>query len=88
MRYLYDIVDPYVLNAGAISHDFILMHDTAHPHRVAATEDYIGGHGLERMDWSTHSLDQKSIEHLWNYLGKHVAALCPLLRSIHELEQG
>ncbi|GBO29396.1 Transposable element Tcb2 transposase [Araneus ventricosus] len=65
VRYRDEILDPYVRSyPGAIGNDFILMDDNARPHRAVVVEDYLEGHGLERMGCPAQSPDLDPIEHL------------------------
>ncbi|GFV31579.1 uncharacterized protein TNCV_1680241 [Trichonephila clavipes] len=51
LRYRDEILDPYVRPyAAAIGNDFILMDDSARPHRARIVEEYLEHHGFERME--------------------------------------
>ncbi|GBM41188.1 hypothetical protein AVEN_35759-1 [Araneus ventricosus] len=65
VRYRDEILDPYVRPyAGAIGNDFILMDDNARPHRAVVVEDYLEGHGLERIQVAALSPPPRSLEEL------------------------
>lgn len=52
------------------------------------SEDNFKDHSFERMEWPTQSPNLNPMQHVWDYLIRHVAALSPLPRSLHELRQG
>ncbi|GFX04839.1 transposable element Tc3 transposase [Trichonephila clavipes] len=53
---------------------FLFMDDNAPCHRSVAAEQLLESVDIERMDWPTRSPDLKSIEHVWDFLGRRLAA--------------
>ncbi|GFW73864.1 transposable element Tcb2 transposase [Trichonephila clavipes] len=72
-RYCNEILLPYVrLFRGAMCLQFLFMDDNA-PRTVAA-EQLLESQDIERMDWPARSPDLKPIEHVWDFLGRRLAA--------------
>ncbi|GFV20960.1 transposable element Tc3 transposase [Trichonephila clavipes] len=74
-RYCEEVLLPHVcLFRGAIGPDFIFMDDNARPHRTLAIEELLESENITRMDWPAYSPDLNPIEHVWDALGKRIAA--------------
>ena len=67
---------------GAVGPDFLFMDDNAPPHRAALVDDFLESEGIKRMQKLPNSLDLNSIEHVWDILGRYIAALCPSPNSV------
>ncbi|GFX94994.1 uncharacterized protein TNCV_3046261 [Trichonephila clavipes] len=85
-RYCNDILLPYVrLFSGAMGLQFLFMDDNAPCHRTVAAEQLLESKDIERMDWSARSLDLNPIKHVWDFLGRRLAARTVPPVTIREL---
>ncbi|GFW97388.1 transposable element Tcb2 transposase [Trichonephila clavipes] len=74
-RYCNEILLPYVrLFRGAMGLQFLFMDVNAPCHRTEAAEQLLESEDIERMDWPTRSPDLDPIEHVWDFLGRRLAA--------------
>ncbi|GFT31630.1 transposable element Tcb2 transposase [Trichonephila clavipes] len=74
-RYYNEILLPYVrLFRGAVGLQFLFMDNNAPCHRTVAAEQLLESEDIERMDWPARSPDRNPIEHVWDFLGRRLAA--------------
>ncbi|GFX59916.1 transposable element Tcb2 transposase [Trichonephila clavipes] len=87
-RYYEEVLLPHVcLFRGAIGQVFIFMDDNARPHRTLAVEELLESEDITRMDWSAYSPDLNPIEHVWDALGRRIAAHLHHPENTEQLKQ-
>ncbi|GFX58033.1 transposable element Tcb1 transposase [Trichonephila clavipes] len=59
---------------GAMGLQFLFMDDNAPCHRTVAAEQLLESEDIERMDQPARSSDVSPIEHVWDFLGRRLAA--------------
>ncbi|GFY24460.1 transposable element Tcb1 transposase [Trichonephila clavipes] len=62
---------------GAIGAEFLFMDDNALPHRANIVDECLQSEDITRMDWPAYSPDLNPIEHVWDMLGRRIAARHP-----------
>ncbi|GFT50494.1 transposable element Tcb2 transposase [Trichonephila clavipes] len=87
-RYCEEVLLPHVrLFRGAIGPDFIFMDDNARPPRTLAVEELLESEDITRMDWPAYSPDLNTIEHVWDALGRRIAARLHHPENTQQLKQ-
>ncbi|GFW00356.1 transposable element Tcb2 transposase [Trichonephila clavipes] len=87
-RYRDEVLEPYVrLFRGAVGSDFISMDDNAPCHRVVLIDDFLETENIHRMSGPANSPDLNPIEHVWDMLGRQIAALSHPPSSVTELKR-
>ncbi|GFX96382.1 transposable element Tc3 transposase [Trichonephila clavipes] len=87
-RYRDEVLEPYVcLFRGDVGPDFIFMDDHAPCHRAVLIDDFLEMENIQRMSWPANSHDLIPIEHVWDMLGRQIAALSHPPSSVTELKR-
>ncbi|GFX16635.1 transposable element Tcb2 transposase [Trichonephila clavipes] len=63
------------------------MYDNAQSHRTLAVEELLESEDITRMDWSAYSPDLNPIEHVWDVLGRRIAARLHHPENTQQLKQ-
>ncbi|GFS78441.1 transposable element Tcb2 transposase [Trichonephila clavipes] len=87
-RYCEEVLLPHVrLFRGVIGPDFIFMDDNARLHRTLAVEELLESEDITRMDWPAYSPDLNPIGHVWDVLGRRIAARLHHPENTQQLKQ-
>ncbi|GFU90814.1 transposable element Tc3 transposase [Trichonephila clavipes] len=63
------------------------MDDNARPHRTLAVEELLESEDITQMNWPAYSPDLNPIEHVWDALGRHIAARLHHPENTQQLKQ-
>ncbi|GFV63615.1 transposable element Tc3 transposase [Trichonephila clavipes] len=72
---------------GAMGAEFLFMDDNVRPHRANIVDECLRSEDITRMDWSVYSPDLNPTEHVWDMLGRRIAACRPPPTCLTELRR-
>ncbi|GBO03244.1 Transposable element Tc3 transposase [Araneus ventricosus] len=72
---------------GAMGAEFLFMDDNARPHRANIVDECLQSEDITRMDLPAYSPDLNPIEHMWDMLGRRIAARQPPPTCLPELRR-
>ncbi|GFY33934.1 transposable element Tc3 transposase [Trichonephila clavipes] len=72
---------------GAMDAEFLFMDDNARPYRANIVDGCLQSEDITRMDWPAYSPDLNPIEHVWDMLGRRIAARQPPTTCLPELRR-
>ncbi|GFU90159.1 transposable element Tcb1 transposase [Trichonephila clavipes] len=70
---------------GAMGAEFLCMDDSAHPHPANIVDECLQSEDMTCMDWPAYLPDLNPIQHVWDMLGRRIAALEPPPTCLPEL---
>ncbi|GFY26304.1 transposable element Tcb1 transposase [Trichonephila clavipes] len=72
---------------GTMGAEFLFMDDNARSHRTNIVDECLQLEDISRMDWPAYSPDLNPIEHVWDILGRRIAARQPPPTCLLELRR-
>ncbi|GFY16487.1 transposable element Tcb1 transposase [Trichonephila clavipes] len=72
---------------GAMVAEFLFMDGNARPHHADIVDKCLQSEDITRMDWPAYSPDLDPIEHVWDMLGRRIAAHQPPPTLLPELRR-
>ncbi|GFY08670.1 transposable element Tc3 transposase [Trichonephila clavipes] len=86
--YRYVILEQHVgLFRGTMGAEFLFIGYNARPHRANIVDECLQLEDIARMDWPAYSPDLNLIEHVWDMLGRGIAARQPPPTCLLELRR-
>ncbi|GFV25400.1 transposable element Tcb2 transposase [Trichonephila clavipes] len=70
---------------GTMGAEFVLMDDNARLHHANIVDESLRSEDINRMDCPAYSLELNPIDHVWDMLGRRIAARQPLPTCLPEL---
>ncbi|GFU15773.1 uncharacterized protein TNCV_2367421 [Trichonephila clavipes] len=71
--------------SGRHGAEFLFLDDNARTHRANIVDECLQSEDITRMDWLAYSSDLNRIEHVWDMLGRGIAAHQPPPSCLAEL---
>ncbi|GFS58562.1 transposable element Tcb1 transposase [Trichonephila clavipes] len=75
------------LSRGAMGAEFLSMNVNACPHLANIVDECLQSEDIIRMDWPAYYSDLNPIEHVWDMLGRRIAARQPPPTCLPELRR-
>lgn len=75
-RYV-EVLTAFLNNDNRLPRRWIFQQDNAPAHRCALVRDFLVDHQVRHLPWPSKSPDLNPIEHVWDYIGRRVAAQSP-----------